>query len=625
MKLNSAKFSNLFSIGEVYLNLSKRGLVLISGESLDEGGTNGSGKSSISSKGIIWALYGVTSGGLRAGNVVNRHGGKSATGEVEFVDSRENTWLVKRSRPQKLELFKNGENVSAKSTSETQEMIDTAIGMNLITFVQTSHFGQGRSQSYAGLTAKDQKALLEQILPMSEIDAWARYASAQLKEAKDRLGLAENVESRAKGLMMGQAAELGRLQGASHAWIESHRQEVDDLIHQRNVAENGQMEARTQLEWTRTQLAAIDMDTLSAEQIVLEDAVREAEESHVAVVMTLRGAQDVWSQWDRKASGLDREIKKLQEGFACPTCERDYDDETCSVIAQKISELKAERGAALVEMGKAGEAEDWYKDAVQEAVAVKKRNEDELGAVTLKLEEAVRYTYLIERKERELKDVISPFNIKIEQLESQVNIFPVMILEAAKELEEAGDRQEAAETALANLNKEIEHLRYWGGVYSKELKLKMFEECCTFLDDHTAHHLKGLRNEQFKVKFSTVKRLANGDTKDEFAVTVESDTGGGNFESLSGGEQQMVSFAIGLALADLAACKTASKPEFLIMDEPFSELDERNSESIVDYLTGEFGRARDTLLLISNEASLQGLVPDRIHVVKQGGVSNVQV
>ncbi len=85
----------------------------------------------------------------------------------------------------------------------------------------------------------------------------------------------------------------------------------------------------------------------------------------------------------------------------------------------------------------------------------------------------------------------------------------------------------------------------------------------------------------------------------------------------------MVSFAIGLALADLASCKTASKPEFLILDEPFSELDERNSEAIVDYLTGDFGKTKDTLLLISNEASLQGLIPERIHVVKEKGVSNV--
>jgi DNA repair exonuclease SbcCD ATPase subunit len=231
----------------------------------------------------------------------------------------------------------------------------------------------------------------------------------------------------------------------------------------------------------------------------------------------------------------------------------------------------------------------------------------------------------IDRIERAMKDVVTPFNIRIEEAEKEINPFIDTKFAAGESLTSADRTWENAKVAMIKLSAEIAHLEYWENVYAKELKLKMFEECCAFLDASTVRHLKGLRNEQFTVQFSTVKRLADGSFKDEFAVTVRSETGGGEFESLSGGEQQMVSFAIGLALADLAACKTAAKPEFLIMDEPFSELDERNSEAIVDYLTGDFGKDRDTLLLISNEASLQGLIPERIHVIKQGGVSNVQV
>jgi DNA repair exonuclease SbcCD ATPase subunit len=86
----------------------------------------------------------------------------------------------------------------------------------------------------------------------------------------------------------------------------------------------------------------------------------------------------------------------------------------------------------------------------------------------------------------------------------------------------------------------------------------------------------------------------------------------------------MVSFAIGLSLADLSSRTAMAQASFLILDEPFSELDARNSEAIVEYLTGEMGKDKDTIFLISNEESLKGLVPNNVHVIKEKGVTNVE-
>lgn len=623
MKLIKAHFKNLFSIGEVKLNLSQRGLVLITGESLDEGGANGSGKSSISSKGIIWSLYGTTSGGLKAGNVVNRHGGKSATGEVEFEDSEGNKWLIRRQRPQKLELFKNGENVSSKDTKETQKSIDSAIGMTLATFVQTAYFGQGRPQAYAGLTAKDQKALLEQILPMEEIEAWAKYAGIQAKALKGEKEDAYAAEVNCHAIVNERQVSLKTLKRDSEAWESTHLTKLNDLMHQKEIAEQGLNERRQRLEWTKEQLDEIDMDTLAAEQIVLEDAIEEAEEARLGVEMIFRNAVEVHSQWNKKEYDLQKKIDELKASLVCPTCERGYGPEQEALIAVKISTLEEMRADAIQDMLESDKAKTYYADAMQEALNFKNRVEAEQLATVRQMEEAVRWGNVIDQIEREIREAVMPINIRIEEAEKEQTPYIGMLAAREEGLTHAQTAWTEAVEKLTKLNDEIDHLQYWEKVYSKELKLKMFEECCSFLDNATTVHLKGLRNEQFKVKFSTIKRLANGEAKDEFAATVESVTGGGNFESLSGGEQQMVSFAIGLALADLASCKTASKPEFLILDEPFSELDERNSEAIVDYLTSDFGINKDTLLLISNEVSLQGLIPERIHVIKQGGISNV--
>jgi ABC-type dipeptide/oligopeptide/nickel transport system ATPase subunit len=85
----------------------------------------------------------------------------------------------------------------------------------------------------------------------------------------------------------------------------------------------------------------------------------------------------------------------------------------------------------------------------------------------------------------------------------------------------------------------------------------------------------------------------------------------------------MASFAAGLGLADLASTQSIGESSFLILDEPFSQLDARNSEAIVSYLTGDLSKERSTILLVSNDDTLMSLVPNRVHVVKEKGVSKI--
>jgi DNA repair exonuclease SbcCD ATPase subunit len=183
---------------------------------------------------------------------------------------------------------------------------------------------------------------------------------------------------------------------------------------------------------------------------------------------------------------------------------------------------------------------------------------------------------------------------------------------------------QAAQVKLDALDEEVPHVSFWHEFFSKELKLQLFESTCPFLAERTRYHLDGLRNPQIYAEFNTIKRLADGTPKDEFTVRVFSETGGDGFDSLSGGEQQIVSFAIGLALADLAAAQAEGSSSFLILDEPFSQLDARNSEAIVEYLTSDIGKTKETILLISNDDELKTLIPNRVHVIKRRGVSQIE-
>lgn len=85
----------------------------------------------------------------------------------------------------------------------------------------------------------------------------------------------------------------------------------------------------------------------------------------------------------------------------------------------------------------------------------------------------------------------------------------------------------------------------------------------------------------------------------------------------------MVSFAVGLALSDLASAQAGGPSHFMILDEPFVSLSERNCENIVRYLQESLSKVKSTILLISNEPHLKMLIPEQIMVIKENGVTSI--
>ncbi len=181
----------------------------------------------------------------------------------------------------------------------------------------------------------------------------------------------------------------------------------------------------------------------------------------------------------------------------------------------------------------------------------------------------------------------------------------------------------AAIHRIGVLTKEKEHLVFWEHTFGKSLKSFLFDKICGILNDTANGYIQSLGNPQIKINFSTDKRKADGEVKEEFNVAVESDTGGGEYGLLSGGEQQLANFAIGLALAQLAETQAGGGSRFMVLDEPFTNLGPTNCERLVNFISGYLATRKDTILLISNEAQLAELISSRIHVEKRNGTTEI--
>jgi DNA repair exonuclease SbcCD ATPase subunit len=624
VKLIQFKAKNLFALGDVKLDLNNRGLVLITGYSEDEHGANGAGKSSLANKGILWTLFGETAGGLRADAVRNRHNKKKCRGEVLFEGTDGAKYTVRRERPAKLFLFKGKEDISTTKATETQLLINSLLGIDFKTFLQTSFFGQGRKLSYAALAPKEQKAVLEQILPMEDADRWGQYADVKVKEVAKLINKAEraewdadaslkthahhvaDVEKRLKEFFYHKDAAVRRAERALQSWRDSTSVDAQKL------------------EILEKQIAATDIDGLEEEIAEFHRILTELADGPLKAAEALyKKALDSASQWKSRGTVLRHEIKELEKATSCPTCLRDFDDQTVLGVKKRILQQKTMIVEADTNFAAAEEALSYHSNDLS---IIRRQAQFAHEAIAATQNQQLRVSKA-QREAEALKTNIQGSQLTLEATlkreQEQQNPFIEQLEEVKQAFKAAEADLIAHKKIVEDLKRESEHLIYWRDVYSKELKLKMFEDACPFLDARVAYHLNKLKNRQLHAKFTTIKRLATGDVKEEFNVEVVSDTGGMGFDSLSGGEQQMVSFAIGLALSDLSSRTSAGRSSFTVLDEPFSELDAKNSEAIVEYLVEEMCKEKETVFLISNEDALKGLVSNRVHVVKKQGVSNV--
>lgn len=191
MKITRLFGTDLFSYERLDLNLADRGLLLVEGENLDLGGSNGSGKSNIF-KSIAWILYGKApqDGGTISGDDVIREDIDhtpvvgNTSGYVE-VSTESSSLQIYRHRGHsqygnKLLLYADGNDVTMGSDAETQSRLLEYLGTDYDAFVHAVMFPQDAS-SFASLTDASQKSIFDSILGSERFAVGRKKAQAQLK------------------------------------------------------------------------------------------------------------------------------------------------------------------------------------------------------------------------------------------------------------------------------------------------------------------------------------------------------------------------------------------------------------------------------------------------------------
>jgi DNA repair exonuclease SbcCD ATPase subunit len=591
MKLLHLQAHNVFSIGTIELDLKDRGLLLITGWSKDENNGNMAGKSSVANHCISWGLYGKTVHGVKADAVCNtsitpmKHCG--VTIHFEGIDGK--TYRIYRARkPNSLKLAGKWHDeyldLTKRNEKDTQELIDKLLGRDHKTFIQSDFFGQGRERSFLALAGSEQRSVIEEILPLTSLEQWHENAKARVREMQVTIDTSR-VEYRAQSERATMASE--------------HTRELE------------------------TQQANWDADNL----------------------ITLAGARQKLNKIQLTSSGLATELKALMQalpsGPSVQAVLNDKNKEAHSLtlenntLAYKIDALTGDidRRAARPDVCASCDQTlppDRIKDNAAELVAdqamrgtlVKHRGEKEARLYSLNADIGICNEALVLESRLAEKEQEAAITEQVHLLEVAVNPFKLPTTEAKEQLSMERKTLDGHMLLLAREELRRDNYRFWQTAFGKDIKTLLFERVCPFLEEKTNQYLRDLQNGQIKVSFSTTKTLKSGDERDQFSVTASSDTGSTVFELFSGAEKQLTSFAVGMALSDLAAMQADGASSFMILDEPFLYQSPENCERIITFVTQHLGD-KSTILLISNEDSLVNLVPNRVHVVKNKGVTSI--
>lgn len=585
MEFLELEINNFLSINKETLSLENRGVLLITGE-------NGAGKSSLTSKAISWALFGQTVRGVKGDAVVHvANASGTSSVKVKFrVGGKVHTVLRSRN-PTSLELDGQRFRVPA----ETQRAIEQLVGRDLDSFMAADYFGQDRPLDFLAMTPTAQMETMEAILRLSRLDHVV--AVAKEKAAEERA----NVEAGSTALESnrGRVAEIERQVGHAAERYTELQQGVDARQDRREELARKEMELRREILKGPVHLAKDDREViLSRLTRAHEDRKQhETQDSHYRAT-AMHARNEVATLRSRLRNIVDE---------VCPTCGG-------KVHAELTNELRAEQAAlsstyeALLQ--RQNTVAHWLAHSVNTRAALLSRVEELQRDLDARDDSIQRF--------EERLDEINKERVGLD-VEDQRG--KAVMLELVTMIDNMARQRSDFEGYMATLEKQIQRatsrlsmLNYWSDIFGKTFKNMILEQALPFLQERTAYHLQLLNNPEIKVSFSTQKILKSGEERQQFSVVASRNQGGQSEMALSGGERQMVSFAVGLALSELADSQTGSPSNLMILDEPFSMLSAANSEAVVHYVTKELVKRKATILLISNDDRMKSLVPGGIHV-----------
>lgn len=619
------------SIRSAEVELSGQGLVLVQGKNNDDPAfdSNGAGKSSVFEL-LVWILFDKTVRGLSGDEVVNRNIGKNCVGFLDFVDDSDNsTYRIARYRKHSEHknnayIFKNGTNITPKSTKDANKMIETIFQIDYTSFTNSILFGQGLVKMFSVATDKEKKEILEKMLQMEDIKKCLDIAKKRLSEKNEELSRNETTANRIENLISEIETTIKSLQTAEKEQAEKTQREIEELTEELQEAEKELEQFKVTTDSDR--LEALELIKAKLDKKV--KSFKQYEDAKFNIQSEISSLKSQAKRIVKESEKLVEEAEEIASGVnkTCPTCGQSIADtkeaieEALGHIVKKRKELRKERKELEEKVTEL--QEDFEK--IEEVLSKKDAYVEKLDEVKGEISQITASVRAEENLRKSLHNNVTRIKSSIERLEKEKGkTYEALINQKEEQLTEQQKALKELQSQKGSLAVEVEMLKFWvDGFGNTGIKSYLLDSVTPFLNKRANHYLSKLAGSTMMVEFSTQTRLASGELRDKFEIRLLNSVGGDSYTSNSEGEKRRIDLAISLALQDLVRSRSNGRLNILLYDEIFDSLDSVGSENAITLLN-EMQNEVETIFVITHNDILKSYFDRYLIVTKEDGATRV--
>ena len=562
--LKKLKWNNCFSYGEDnILDLNDSTVTQLVG-------TNGAGKSSIPLI-LEEVLFNKNSKGIKKADIANRINNKGYDISLDFdVNGDEYKIEVNRRASIKCKLFKNGEDISSHTATNTYKTVEEVLGLDFKTFTQIVYQNTNTSLQFLTATDTNRKKFLIDLL---QLEKYVDYFEIFKEKSRVLSGEVSHIQGKLDTIIK---------------WLDDNNLEAPTILPKLDlpkISENDleqlsslQLEFKNiseinrkinQNNFYKTELAAIDLSKYKNEG----NHLLESRQNYDKDLEELGKWQSVYNS--EVFEGTSEDI--------CPTCGQEVDQDLLDEIYQREEE---KHNQAF-----------YYIKKIQDTIKHKKKVNEQIDE---KQKEERRWKELFNSIDQTL-----PAQIKdADELQRKIEMLAEKIDNEQKELEYVINENESRERHNTRLQVIQEQI----GEFKEELKTheNKLEEVKDMLgsidilkkafstNGLLAYKIENLVKDLEELTNEYLAELSDGRFNLQFVVlndklNVEIDDNGKAVEilALSAGELARVNTSTLLAIRKLMSSISKSRINVLFLDEVTNVLDEVGKEKMVEILLGE--------------------------------------
>ena len=562
--LKTLRWDNCFSYGrDNILDLNDSNLTQLVG-------TNGMGKSSIPLI-IEEVLFNKNSKGIKKQEIQNRFVNDGYSINLTFqVDENDYEIDVSRKASIKCKLYKNGDDISSHTATNTYKTVQDLLGLDFKTFTQLVYQNTNTSLQFLTATDTNRKKFLIDLLKLEE---YVEFFDIFKEAARDI------------------SFEVNNLNGKSDTivkWLEENKLESMDILPILNLPKFSESDEQ-QLQQLRHDFEKISENNKKiidknfikerlTEQETNEHRLFKGEEISLTSMLQQLGT---FSSKEAEAQAHMDKIDTL-EG-QCPTCEQELDWNELEklnldylnartnahnnqvILQEKIAEAKKHNKLCVIRDSQQREYEDLIRDWDNSLPSTILDGED----ISSQIDELSSKIASV----RNRIEGISASNLVAERHNTRISI----IQEQSEGME---TQLEEVVAALGKIEEQATHLEILKKAFSTNgLLAYKIENLVKDLEDLTNEYLAELSSGRFSLEFVVTNDKLNVEITDNSKVV--------DILALSSGELARVNTATLLAIRKLMSSISSSRINTLFLDEIISVLDDEGKEKLVEILLGE--------------------------------------